>query len=170
METIYLTEESLVYYDPELAGLWGKFKKIGKKVFKVVKKVAPYAAGAAAIYFGGPAAGRFIGKIGTRVAAGYIAGRSGAQYTGEPTSDVYQGPPAPGPYPYPQPVVYPAPAPMRTLLPPPVFQPQVITPQVLPRYQAAGVLPGGGFAAIPTWGWVAIAGVGAVVLFSVGRK
>jgi hypothetical protein len=39
------------------------FKKIAKKIGKVVKKVAPIAAGAAGMYFGGPAGGALAGSL-----------------------------------------------------------------------------------------------------------
>jgi hypothetical protein len=62
---VFLTDDNLVLYDPELAGLFGKIKKAVKKVVK--SKVFKYAviagAAGAAIYFGGPAGLKAVQNI-----------------------------------------------------------------------------------------------------------
>lgn len=57
--------------DAELAGIFSKIKKGVKKVAsavgKVVRKVAPIAVGAAALYFGGPIVAKAVGGVAKKV-------------------------------------------------------------------------------------------------------
>ena len=58
---VFLTEDQLVLYDPEVAGLFGKIKKAVKKVVK--SKVFKYAAIGAAVYFTGGAVLKYAPQI-----------------------------------------------------------------------------------------------------------
>ena len=91
-EFVFLTEDEIVLYDPELAGLFKSIKKAFKKVVKVVKKVAPYAAAGAALYFGGPIAAKVVGGMVGKIGG---AAREGYARTSAPPPVVYGPPEAP---------------------------------------------------------------------------